>query len=388
VIRLYSDDEERRLRLRDLIGEWSAAGLLNDEQAIALDARVGTDLKRTNDLLRAALALFTVVLVVAAIAFVLSLFGIRDHLSSAIVTGVAALACLAGADGLVRRARVYRYGVEEALATASLVLACMSTNLFTREPGPVNGYPAPFVVGAAWALYVYLRFGFAYAAVGALTFAAFTPAQFALSGHASRASAALVFASGFAASRYLRRPYGDDFPGDQYAFMQAVAAVGVYLVLNLRIGDVWPAAVGAPVGPDWFYWTTFAATWIVPAVVLTLAVRDGDRPLLDAGLLLALITLVTNKPYLGIARQTWDPILLGVLLVGGAVAIKRWLASGEAGARHGYTADRLSARDRELLTLLGNLSVVAPMPRPPAQPETVSSFAGGRSGGGGGGASF
>ena len=62
-----------------------------------------------------------------------------------------------------------------------------------------------------------------------------------------------------------------------------------------------------------FYWFTYVVTWVLPLVGLRLGVREKDRALMDVSLVMALVTLLTNKPYLGWPRQTWDPIVLGVL---------------------------------------------------------------------------
>src|ERR1700680_210400 len=79
---------------------------------------------------------------------------------------------------------------------------------------------------------------------------------------------------------------------------------------------------------DPLYWGTYAAVWLLPAVGLYLAVRRKHRELIWASVIMALATLVTNKTYLGWARHTWDPIYLGVLLTGTALAIRHWLSRG------------------------------------------------------------
>jgi uncharacterized membrane protein YgcG len=104
---------------------------------------------------------------------------------------------------------------------------------------------------------------------------------------------------------------------------------------------------------------------------------------------MALATLTTNKPYLGWPRQTWDPMLLGVLLMAGAIAMRRWLSSGPNRQRASFTADRQLERDRDLLRTIANVSAgfqprgtEAPVDRP------SSNFGGGRSGGGGASGGF
>ncbi len=105
-----------------------------------------------------------------------------------------------------------------------------------------------------------------------------------------------------------------------------------------------------------------------------------------AGAVVAVLTLVTNKPYLGWQRHTWDPMLLGVLLIGVALLIRRWLADGPGEIRRGFTARRLSGKDKTWMnvggTALGFVSpnLVTPSPQP-ASPDVH--FGGGDSGGGG-----
>ena len=159
--------------------------------------------------------------------------------------------------------------------------------------------------------------------------------------------------------------------------------------MNLHVFDtftIWN--LGTP-SNTWFYWCTYAATWVMPAAGLFFAIREKDRTFLNVNLLMVLATLATNKPYLGWPRQTWDPMLLGLLLMGGAVLLRRWLAAGPDGQRRGFTPARILDRDRAMLTLLSTASVAWQKPSPtPTAASAPSEFTGGRSGGGGGGTDF
>ena len=86
---------------------------------------------------------------------------------------------------------------------------------------------------------------------------------------------------------------------------------------------------------------------VIPAVGLLLAIRGKDRPLLTVSLVLAFATLATNKSYLGLRRESWDPILFGALLVVTATAARRWVAHGVVGQRAGFTAEKILERDRD-----------------------------------------
>jgi uncharacterized membrane protein YgcG len=90
-------------------------------------------------------------------------------------------------------------------------------------------------------------------------------------------------------------------------------------------------------------------TWCLPPAILARGIRGRDRFVIAVGAIAAVLTLVTNKPYLGWPRHTWDPMLLGALLAGVALFIRRWLADGPGGIRHGFTAQRLSGKDKQWL---------------------------------------
>jgi hypothetical protein len=103
-----------------------------------------------------------------------------------------------------------------------------------------------------------------------------------------------------------------------------------------------------------------------------------------AGGIAAIATFVTNKPYLGWERHTWDPMLLGVFLIGVALWVRRWLAAGEGEVRKGFTARRLSGKDKRWLSV-GSVAVglAAPNVIPSEPHEHGPEFGGGASGGGG-----
>jgi hypothetical protein len=398
-VRTYSADSERRIRLQAEVCAWARNGLLDAAQASAIEATLRTDLKRTAVWLRLALAAFTAVVVAASVALPVVAFNIGGDRPLAVTLMLAALVCFAVADYLAGAMRLYRYGVEEMLAVAGVTLLAYATVFFFhmngRSYGNVDAIVA-LVVAASAAVAVYARFGFVYAAVGAMICAAFVPFQFQLSEAAGRLCAAAVCGAVFVTARARHLKQGDDFPGDEYATLQAAACAGVYVCLNLWVpllaDPVAPTGIARTVSnvPGWFYWGTWAAGWGISLAALAASLRRKDRQLLAVAMVLVLLTLATNKPYLGIMRQSWDPMLLGVLLAGGAVAVRRWLASGPGGHRNGYTADRVDAGDRDLLRIAANTSVAwhGRIHEQPARDTTPGSFDGGRSGGGGSSAGY
>ncbi len=392
-MRRYSAEDERKIRLDGQVRIWAAAGLLDGRQASTIEARLRTDLKRTNTLLRAAIALFTAIIVGASVGLVFVSIGVHGRDGTAAVLAVASLVCFGLADFLAGSVRLYRYGVEEMLAASAVLLLAIAVLAAIDPAAPrIEGTVVLFVAAAASAI-VYARFGFVYAAVAATICAAAAAGQLIGTAPGQRLCAAAVFIAAFFVARALSRRQRDEYPGDDYAVVAAAAVAGAYLSLNVHALDAVSSVLWTPSRPDRtvFYWATYAAIWIIPAAALADAIRAKDRALITVGVALGLVTLATNKPYLGIARQTWDPMLLGILLTGVAVVVRRWLASGAGGQRGGYTPSRVFQRDRHLLAALANVSVAwnDRVHQAPAGPAAApSQFEGGRSGGGGGGATY
>ena len=135
---------------------------------------------------------------------------------------------------------------------------------------------------------------------------------------AERVLAALILMLIFSISRDRHTRDGGEITGGDYETMQATAWAGLYFVLNQELS--W---LGIEPVTGWFYWGTYILVWILPAVGMALGIRDRERPMIDVSAVMALVTLMTNKSYLGWTRQTWDPILFGLFLIGTAIAIRQ-----------------------------------------------------------------
>jgi hypothetical protein len=388
-MRTYAAADEERIRVQADVRDWTRAGLLDDAQGAALGAELRTDLRRTNALVRAALALFSALMLAASVALVLVILKLHEQ-QATVIFALAALGSFVLAEYLAGAFRFYRHGVEETAAVLAVVFLCASAMLampngILSKTSTMTG----LVVGAAGGFVLYLRFGYIYAAIGAMACAAMIPFETTAAEPVQRLLAAGVLAALFVIVRARHLRQGDDFPGDEYASLEAAAWLGVYLLLNLRIFDVVSRWSAVPRVDAWFYWGTYVVIWLMPVLGLFLAIREKNRMLLSANLVIALGTLVTNKPYLQKPSQTWDPMVLGLLLMVGAVVVRRWLANAPGGQRNGYTAARILASDRDVIALVGTASAAWQQRReePPAAPPP-SEFGGGRSGGAGGGAGW
>jgi uncharacterized membrane protein YgcG len=298
--------------------------------------------------------------------------------------GFAALALLV-AELLVGSFRLYRFGIEEASAMAAILFAGLAAGQL------MDSDTAGTIVAAITGLFVYKRFGFTYAAITSMLCACAIPFQLRLGDNTPRLVAAAFLLCVWFVVKTARIPIGDEFPGDELGFIAAVAWATIYAFLNLNLFRVFgPPFFYQVVSTPPFYWFTYVMIWLLPAAGLYLGIRNKDRAMLDVNMVMALATLMTNKPYLHQVQKPWDPIVFGLLLVAIAIAVRRWLEKPANQKRSGFTTSRILSSDRRGVELAGS---VASLVRPSAQqtvdpPQDKFRGGGGRSGGAGASGSF
>jgi uncharacterized membrane protein YgcG len=389
-MRKYDDNDERTIRVERLVREWTRSGLIDQAQHDRIAPELKVPFRRTNLFLRLILFGFGIVIIAAAVMLVAVTLGLRRETELAPLCLVAAAACFGLAELLVNAGSLYRFGIEEAAAVSSIVLLALAGAGFTwsvphEGPGEFPLFVA-LIIGSIGAFAIYFRFGYVYGAIASMACISLAPFQTGLSDVMQRVFAVGILACAFFAARSKRRKYGDEFPGSEYGIIQAIAWAGIYALLNLHLPlDPLPSASAFP--PP-FFWFTYAMTWVLPMIGFYLAVRDKDRPLLDVSIVLAIVTLITNKPYLGMSRESWDPIIFGVALIATAILLRKWLSSGE---RNGFTAERLLSSDKRRLSIVATASTAlhtaAHAPVDSASPDKFQS-GGGRSGGAGASGEF
>ena len=395
-MRIYTEASEESLRTRKLLTQWTGDGLLSKEQYQRVEQDTASDLRITNIFLRLVLFFFTMICVAAAIALFFTVFLARpSQQTTGMFLLIFAAVSYTAAEVAVIQARLYRHGIEEALAVCSVALLCVGMALLFR--GPHSWREIQFVVpavGAIASLWVWYRFNLWYAFPAAMIFAIFLPGYWTPSHSAQHVFISVLYAAGLICIALIRSRHRFDYLEDAYSLSEAFLWLGMYLIFNLRI-----SALSLP--PQWwsnagpasdfavpFYWTTWVLIWCLPPVILARGVREKDRLILTVGTITTVLTLVTNKPYLGWQRHTWDPILLGIALTGVAVFLQRWLAQGPGGVRHGFTAARLSGKDKHAMNVgSAVLGLVTPDSITPTPQPTKPDFQFGGGGSGGGGAS-
>jgi hypothetical protein len=402
-VRLYSASSEETLRARKLLIDWVGEGFLTKAQFQGLEKETVCELRTTNIFLRLVLFLFTLISVGASTGLFFVVFLSRPSEQTAgvfflIVTAV----CYAAAELAVSQARLYRYGIEEALAVCSVGFLCagMQAALFSGSaysPKPDAAQLLVPAAGAVFSLWIWRRFGLSYAFLAAMIFVLFLPGYWTSSGSAQHLIVVVFYATGLAGVATVRSRHRFDYLEEGYSLVEAFLWLGIYLAINLQLSSVnlraqwWGGTRTASEFARPFYWGTWVLIWCLPPIVLARGIRQKDRFVIAVGAIVAILTLVTNKSYLGWPRHTWDPMLLGILLTSVAVFIRRWLARGPGGIRHGFTAARLSGKDKRWInvgaTVLGPLTPHSITPGPQTSSQGFR-FGGGQSGGGGAGGDF
>jgi hypothetical protein len=375
----YKPGEEEDLRSAELVREWTASGLLSESQQAVLAADLVSELKTLHPVFRALLFLFSGLILLAF----LSLAGMqvrpRENESTGLFFAIFAILFFVVAWLLATGLRLFRCGAEEVATVLSVLLGAVAVGFTFADSGPEFALVIALCTAAIVSLLVHTTFGLRYMGVAAVIFGGIAP--FALNAGVvqERLLSVLIFAVFFFASRKAASVAPHSGRGSDYLWMRATAWAGIYAALHQR----WPA-LGLATTSGVFYWLTYAAIWVIPAIGIWLAVRERDRVLLDISAVLALITLTSNKPYLGWERQAWDPILLGLLLIGLAVVLRRWLESGVKASRSGFTAKRLLSREARQVEAAAIVSLAIQQP----DVQIPKSESGGRSGGAGASGNF
>jgi hypothetical protein len=397
-VRIYSAASEETLRARKFLKDWVGDGFVTKEQYELLEKETVTELRTTNIFLRLTLFLFTLISVGAAAGLFFKVFlsGPSDQ-TLGVFCLIFAAACYAAAEAAVSQARLYRYGIEEALAVCSAGFLCAGLQFAFFSHGPFLPKAESLIpaAGAVFSLWIWRRFGFSYAFLAAMVLVVFLPGFWTSSRVAQRLIIAVFYAIGLGVVTAARTRHRFDYLDEAYSLVEPLLWLGIYLTINLQLSSLnlsarwWDGTRAAAEFARPFYWTTWALTWCLPPVVLARGIRQKDRFVIAVGAIMAVLTFVSNKPYLGWPRHTWDPMLLGILLTSVAVFIRGWLARRPNGIRHGFTAARLSGKDKRWINVGSTVTgLLSPQPAAPQPSSPDFRFGGGQTGGGGAGGDF
>jgi len=166
------------------------------------------------------------------------------------------------------------------------------------------------------------------------------------------------------------------------------AAVNLYALDHRLVENLRGAGLDLP-GPRFQerIWA-MVGTAVLPVAILWWGVRSRWTFVLDTGIVVAALSLITLRHYVHIAATWLVLTLAGTALVLLALALNRWLSRGPEEERDGFTAEPLFADEARLraLELVPVVAAHAPEARPPVEPGFQGG--GGSFGGGGAGGSF
>jgi hypothetical protein len=393
-VRAYDTSSEEALLARDLLKDWAGEGFITAAQYERMQQETICKLWRTNIFLRLVLFFFTLIMAGAAAGlFFMALSSDSISLPAGPLLLIFAAFSYTGAEFAASRG-LYRHGIEEAFAVCSVALLCLGMYvLLVTSPGSPKSSGTEFLIpaiGGIASLWIWHRFGFVYAFLVAMMFVPWLSGCWTASRSAQHLVVAAFYTAGLITLVAVRSRYRFSYLDEEYSLAEALLWLGIYLAFNLQLSPVdllgrWWGTRSTAEFSSTFYWATWVLTWCIPVAVLSRGLHRKDRFVIAVGAIVAILTLVTNKPYLGWHQHTWDPMLLGLLLIGSALSLHRWLLTGPGGIRHGFTGRRLSGKEKHWVNAVALSGLAsshsATLSPPPSGPEVR--FEGGDSGGGG-----
>ncbi|HEV3075671.1 MAG TPA: hypothetical protein VHB47_14715 [Thermoanaerobaculia bacterium] len=396
------DRADRAAAVRAAARSWRRAGIIDDAALGAVESGFPDDRVRAGPVFRVLLFLFTVVAVSGVLGFLAAGLGGHEQAQAALaaVAGVALLALTELQVGAIRRRQGGTEAATSLLGIGLLLAAAAWFLLAARSMDAAAGVPALCALAAALAGTAAWRWGYPlYAALGAA--AALVALAHLPAGRAVWIALALA-----AAPALLRLSESPRLPpAHRSSAMAVLLAVlgGLYLAVHVgswderiveRIGgrdsgpaqQAWLSSPSSPLSPHGSvpWWLAMAATALVPVLVLAAGLRRRRLPLLLAGTVAAVTSLATFQHYLRL-EPAWLVLTGGgALWIAVVLGLWRYLDSGPAGERRGFTAAPLLTDARRQAALEVGVAVLTLQPEARAAgDEHPFEGGGGRSGGAG-----
>ena len=395
MLNIYSSEQEEKIYIRQEAKTWKRSGLITEEQLRSIQDLTDPQLQQTNLFFRILFFVFTL-LCAGAVAGLLVWFT-ENRLGD---KGIAALillfsvACFILAESIVKARRLYRYGIEEALLMAAMVCFVISFSVLIGVRHWNHQVVATVCsLFAVIAGLIYLRFGYLYMAVISMVALCSIPFQFHLAPDAERLLLVLILCGLFIFSLAVDKPGSEDFRKNRYTIILACLLVAIYLTVNLQVLGLIGLATREThiiylypkLYPPYLYWSSYILSFIIPAAGIYWGIKSRKRLILNVSLVMACVTLATNKSYLEMTRYAWDPAILGIVLIALSLLIGRWLGHGPKKARQGFTAEDILKPEDQGIGLADVAAALTPGAIETQQPQSPQDkfYEGGSSGGGG-----
>lgn len=374
------------LLTRETAREWHENGLLSAEKWQAIQDRYPVGFYMPNVFVRIGLAVFCLVLLLAAMGLAVVLIepDLNEELSLLGLFGGGL--CVALLEWwAVRSARHYGSGIDEMLLYVGVVTILGSIfNLMDYTTDALVYYCIawPFLVAGAvryldrlmTAAAFCCSFGIVALVIDKLPNVAIYLLPFA----------GMAFSAGayFFARRGQRR-YGWRHGHGLLVVVEILALVAFYFSGNYgmvqQVAEKEYGLMQPPVG--WFFWLF---TFAVPALYLWQGLRRKERLLLDLGLAAAAAALFTFRHYYHVLPLAWAAVAAGAILFVAAYFSIDYLRKNKGA--YTYEPESKTSLLQEIEEQLLEQTIAAQSPPvPPAKPE---GFGGGQFGGGGAGSDF
>ena len=397
-MRPEADLANRNASVRSAARGWKKAGAIDDAALSAIENAVPDDRVRVGPVFRVLLFVFTLITVNAGYGFVWAILESaisgRDGDIFTVLAFLAAAALIALTEIQTGRMRRAQGGTEAAtsfMAVGYLLGGSAWTAFDTLSLPAKTAIPLLLLLGSALFAAAAWRWGFSFYA--ALSAAALLGALAFLPG-----ARLLWIALPLAATPVLLRLADSVWhpPAHRSAAMAAliVGLAGVYFAVHLASFDLglieaipdFKGFLRFQAAPG-LRWLSIAATALFPVALLAYAVRSR-RPLLLLGIATAIASLVTLRQYIHVAPLWVVLTLSGAATAALALGLRRWLDSGPARERMGFTAEPLfdDVSGQRALEIGAALVTLSPSARPDAEPGFQGG--GGEFGGGGSSSSF
>lgn len=385
TIKAYPPAWAQAAALRAAASRWQQRGRLTPAQQAAIEAAHPLAYYRPNNWIRVLLFGATLLGASTGLGFVSSITGFNFNPLAYGITAL--LAALAGLELVIKNARHYRSGVDNALLYSALASWGFLVGYLGREVLP-DSLASPVL----W-LWLLPLLAALLAALGRYADPLVAASSFAV-GLAGLAN--LLLQSGLGrmllpfgvmaatgglllALRQLPRRADFFYYRSAGLVLRVLGLAVLYLAGNylvVREGNAGLLGGGGPSAQIPFAPLFYACTAGMPLVYVGLGLRRHDRLLLMLGLLALAFSVYTLRYYRSLLPPEVAATIGGLLLLAGALAALRYLRT----PRHGLTAqaDEAATPQFNLESL-----VVAQTAHAPAAPEAGFQFGGGQSGGGG-----
>ncbi|MBL7798241.1 MAG: hypothetical protein JNJ90_17235 [Saprospiraceae bacterium] len=368
------------LLIRDAAQEWCRQGLLSEEQWLAVQAQHKSGFYSPNVFVRIGLAIFTLVLLSAA----LGLGALISDLNSE--TGFALLCLFFGLVlflmlelWIIGSARHYGSGVDDMLlyfGTSLLLGGLYMLMPSGSQPLDYACVTLPFLVVGSIRyldrLMTAAAFGYALMILMLLLMKSPQLALFAMPFAGMLFAGGVYFLARHGQSRYAWRHWHSAL-----AVLELLAIVLFYVSGNYWVvqqaGYGWFQIEQPPIA--WFFWIF---TFAVPLAYLYFGLRRKDRLMLDVGLGCVAVAVFTYRAYFHVMPLAWAAVLGGAVLFAVAYFSIRHLRKTKGVYTYDADADKTLLQEIEQQLIAQHLAQ-----QPAPAPNKDASLGGGQFGGGG-----